>query len=369
MVSIFISHSSKDKVLVEKLIQLLHLAFLTVEEIRATSVPGYGLPGGSSTDDHLRTEINDAVVVVGLISQASVRSSYVIFELGARWGSRKPMVPLLAPGFDPSQLEGPLRGINCLDASSASHLHQFLQELSGHLKTPLGSAAAVQRQIDDIVALGKQLANPPRQQTPPQSKKPQNDDSPPSSPPDLEKEISSLARILRPLPDSHIRILRSLSTGPQALNKRSPAKDSLLNLKLIRLIGAVNSDHNLYEAISEEVLAEYFRRQRAQQLPGLLSSISPEEREFFNLFLLEHPFQQLANAATGILPSHFYYAGRSLQSKELLILAAEKDYVQTLTLPEDVARLAPEILGKPLRRTEVQFDLHKVAASNDSGGA
>lgn len=46
MLSIFISHSSKDEALVDKLILLFRPALLLrTEEIRATSVVGYGLPG------------------------------------------------------------------------------------------------------------------------------------------------------------------------------------------------------------------------------------------------------------------------------------------------------------------------------------
>lgn len=367
MVSLFISHSSRDKVLVESLIQLLHTAFrLRQEDIRATSVPGYGLPGGSSTDDHLRSELNDAAVVVGLISKESVKSTYVIFELGARWGSRKPMVPLLAPGFDPGQLEGPLRGINCLDASSATHLDQLLKDLSAHLGRPIARAAALQigKQIADIVSLGEVLRESAETQKP----LPKSEAPPAPVQPDLESQISRLARVLDPLPPSHTSLLRALASGPQVIKKRSAAKDSLYNLKLIKLVGEVDRENNLYEAaVSEKALTEYFRRQRAKRLPGLLRSISPAEKNFFNLFLLENPFQQLANAR-GVLPSDFYYASSSLQEKELLVLSADKDYVQTLTLPDDVARLLPEVLGKPILRTEAQLDLNKVAAAYNSGG-
>lgn len=139
-------------------------------------------------------------------------------------------------------------------------------------------------------------------------------------------------------------------------------------LNLVKYIGEVDSEYNLYEAASEELLAEYFRRQRAQSLPDLLRSIAPEERRFFDLFLLEDPFPILTDPSTGILPNHLYRAGLSLQDKELLDLREGKGYVRTFTLPEDVCRLVPELLGGSLLRTEVQLDLNKVAAPDSSGG-
>src|SRR3954471_20949572 len=119
MTSVFISHSGKDSNLVKRLITLLRSALnLHAEDIRATSVDGFRLPVGYNTDELLRQEVNDAKILIGLISRSSINSAYVIFELGARWGSGKPMFPVLAPGFDPGSLEGPLRGINALSCNS-----------------------------------------------------------------------------------------------------------------------------------------------------------------------------------------------------------------------------------------------------------
>jgi hypothetical protein len=166
MVSVFISHSSKDQALVEQLIRLLRSALqLRAEEIRATSVDGFRLPGGSSTDERLRMEVNDAKVLIGVISQSSIKSIYVVFELGARWGSGKPMVPLLASDSDPELLSGPLAGINALDSRSAAQIHQLLKEVSNHLGAPLDEAAAYQGCIDEIVALGKRSPPSPAEES------------------------------------------------------------------------------------------------------------------------------------------------------------------------------------------------------------
>lgn len=151
---IFISHSSQDAVLAEALIELLRDSFrLPARDIRCTSVDGYRLPAGASTDEQLKREVSEAEAFIGIISPASLKSAYVIFELGARWGSGKHLAPLLAPGLGTAALEGPLRGINALRADSAAQLHQVVDEVAELLGLATESAAAYQKRIDRIVSL------------------------------------------------------------------------------------------------------------------------------------------------------------------------------------------------------------------------
>ena len=80
---------------------------LRADQIRCSSVEGYGLPGGVSTEEQLREDVNRTKVVVALITPNSLLSLYVMFELGARWGAKLPLVPLLA-GVEPNELKEPL---------------------------------------------------------------------------------------------------------------------------------------------------------------------------------------------------------------------------------------------------------------------
>ena len=105
---IFISHSSNDVELAKLLIDLLRKSLnLRSTDIRCSSVDGYRLPGGISTDQMLRSEVHDAELVIGLVTPSSLKSIYVSFELGARWGADKPMIPLLATGATSEHLGGP----------------------------------------------------------------------------------------------------------------------------------------------------------------------------------------------------------------------------------------------------------------------
>jgi len=160
VISVFISHSHQDADLVKSLIFLLRSALnLPSSQLRATSVDGFRLPGGANTTEQLRLEVQSAKVLVGIISQASLKSAYVTFELGARWGSGKPMIPLLASDVGPDSLAGPLQGINALSCRSSAQLHQFVEEMAEHLGVALDRPAAYQKCVDDIIELQPRLTS------------------------------------------------------------------------------------------------------------------------------------------------------------------------------------------------------------------
>ena len=155
---IFISHSSRDAELARALIDLLQAYFLialpiTSEDIRCSSVDGYRLPGGVSTDEWLRNEVHDAEMVIGLLTPNSLRSAYVSFELGARWGAQKRMIPLLASGITPEVLEGPLGGINALDCRSDGQIHQLVEEIASHLNIKQHRTSTFTRQVNKLLEL------------------------------------------------------------------------------------------------------------------------------------------------------------------------------------------------------------------------
>src|SRR5262245_7038271 len=116
-IRLFISHSSADVTLARQVVDLFRSSLnLRATEIRCTSVDGYRLPGGANTNAQLRLEVHDAQVLIGIISAASLTSQYVLFELGARWGAGRPLIPLLAPGTPTSVLDGPLSVLNAINA-------------------------------------------------------------------------------------------------------------------------------------------------------------------------------------------------------------------------------------------------------------
>ena len=137
----------------ESLIHLLRLALsLPSDDIRCTSVEGFRLPGGASTDDVLRQEVHEAELFIGLITPDSIQSAYVMFELGARWGAAKTLIPVLAAGATSGHLKGPLSGINALNCSIPEQVYQLLDDASRLLSVRTGSPAAYQNALRSVVA-------------------------------------------------------------------------------------------------------------------------------------------------------------------------------------------------------------------------
>jgi TIR domain len=161
--AIFISHSSQDKELADALIDLMRSALgLEANQIRCSSVNGYRLPVGVNTEEKLRKEVTAVPVVVGLITPSSLGSSYVMFELGARWGAELFVAPLLA-GVEPGGLRGPLSLINALWATDESQLHQLLEDLSKRLALRLQSTSSYTKHVAAVRRLADSTSGSPSQ--------------------------------------------------------------------------------------------------------------------------------------------------------------------------------------------------------------
>ena len=133
-VDVFISHGTVDRDIAELLIHLLRAAInIDPKRIRCTSVPGYQLRAGTSIDEELKKEIFDSGVFIALISRESLKSIYVLFELGARWGSERKLIPILAAGMSTSELRDPLRGLVALSCDNENDLDELVREVNREL--------------------------------------------------------------------------------------------------------------------------------------------------------------------------------------------------------------------------------------------
>lgn len=152
-IKVFISHSSHDTRFADHLVNLLSFSLsLSPKEIRCTSLDGYRLSIGSEADKELRSELLRSSVFVALISPNSIKSTYVLFEMGARWGAKLKILPLLIPGAAPELLGGPLYDITALEMSSRPQLQQFVEDLSSALNTTPESPAVYDSKIEAILA-------------------------------------------------------------------------------------------------------------------------------------------------------------------------------------------------------------------------
>ncbi|WP_428305460.1 TIR domain-containing protein [Lacipirellula sp.] len=157
-IDIFVSHSSRDAELAKALVELFRRAYnLPSAKIRCTSVAGYKLPAGADTNEQLRRETVEARALVGIITEVSRDSAYVLFELGARWGAKKYLVPLLGAGHGPEVLAGPLTGLNALSCSR-DDLLQLVRNIATELGYELEPAESYSGLVDAVVRVSDELA-------------------------------------------------------------------------------------------------------------------------------------------------------------------------------------------------------------------
>jgi hypothetical protein len=153
---LFISHASEDKDLAASLVELLRAALdIPADRILCTSVDGFRLLAGTDTDEALRAAVLQSKTLVGLITPASQKSSYVAFELGARWGTNRNLMPLTARGVSPGDLKGPLAGKNALDCSRRAGVQQLIGDLGTQLKMEVERGEVYDRYLDRVVRAAK----------------------------------------------------------------------------------------------------------------------------------------------------------------------------------------------------------------------
>ena len=175
---IFISHSSHDEPTAQLLITLLHNALqnLNKEDIFCTSVEGHGIPPGNDADDAIRNTLNKADLLIGLITPSAIKSTYVLFELGGRWLTKKPMIPLLACGAELQHLDGPLTRIQVKNCSREAEVRDFIEHAAKTLSLPTASPAFYVPDIQQFVQAATEIqeteilpsSNPPQPSHPPQ---------------------------------------------------------------------------------------------------------------------------------------------------------------------------------------------------------
>ena len=153
---IFVSHSSADQDLAGALVDLLCSALhLRRSDLLCTSVDGAKLPGGADTDEVLRSRIITAPAFLSVLTPAAVKRTYVLFELGARWGSGYSHIPLLGKGAGAEVLKEPLKATNALRLGRESDVLQLVHDVGIVLQRQAEPVHGYLNEARKIVVLSK----------------------------------------------------------------------------------------------------------------------------------------------------------------------------------------------------------------------
>ena len=145
---IFISHSYKDRLLVDALVDLLTKAGIKSEQIVSSSTPGSQLHTGKPLYEILRNELsNEKVFVIFMLSDNFYSSKVCLNEMGAVWIQQAKSEMIILPGFSFSKVEGVICEKNPVgialdhyDKATAERFDHLRSDLSKHFGHKLSTA-------------------------------------------------------------------------------------------------------------------------------------------------------------------------------------------------------------------------------------
>lgn len=127
---IFISHSSKDKDIIEIFIDKILRLGCSLEsiDIFCTSIEDMGIKNGNDIRKHIQESMRSCDYVFLMISKNYVNSGMCLNEMGASWALDKKVKPFLFPGLDYSAiwLSAALRNSNLNESATLDSLRDEL---------------------------------------------------------------------------------------------------------------------------------------------------------------------------------------------------------------------------------------------------
>ncbi len=129
---IFISHSSLDKKIVEKLIDVLEAMGVPSNTIFCTSFEGYGIQLGTDFLDKIKQELDGKVLVLFLLSNNFYSSVVSLCEMGATWVKTNHHIPILIPPFEYHDVKGVIpttHGMKINEKEKLNSLKERIEEL------------------------------------------------------------------------------------------------------------------------------------------------------------------------------------------------------------------------------------------------
>lgn len=107
---LFFSHSAKDKALLAELVSASRIGLnLNKGDIRCTSLDGYDVSTGDDIVARVRADGTESNSLIAIVTPESLRSTWVMFELGARWGVQRHFGVVVAAGAGFEDIPEPIR--------------------------------------------------------------------------------------------------------------------------------------------------------------------------------------------------------------------------------------------------------------------
>lgn len=126
---VFISHSSRDKEVVEEIIDLLETIGLEPNQIFCSSFEGYGIELGQDFLQRIKEELDNEVLVLFILSENFYQSPVCLCEMGATWIKTNQHIPILIPPFDFDDVKGVIPLTQGFKINDEMKLNSFKQKI------------------------------------------------------------------------------------------------------------------------------------------------------------------------------------------------------------------------------------------------
>lgn len=129
---IFISHASTDKPVAHVIKLEIEIVFGDNVEVFVSSLPG-SIEPGSDWLKPIQKKLDEATIVIVLITPISIHRPWIWFEIGASWmkmiEKKRKIYPLCAPETELSSLPEPLSRLQALSLGKAEDIKLFFKSL------------------------------------------------------------------------------------------------------------------------------------------------------------------------------------------------------------------------------------------------
>jgi hypothetical protein len=148
---VFISHASKDKKIVEEIIELLETIGLDSQQIFCSSFEGYGIDLGENFLDRIKAELNDNVLVIFVLTHEFYQSPVCLCEMGASWVKTNDHIPIIVPPLDYKDVKGVIPLTQGLKITEALQFNLLKQKLEKNFQLKPIDLSSWERKRDRII--------------------------------------------------------------------------------------------------------------------------------------------------------------------------------------------------------------------------
>ena len=162
-VALFISHAVTDAPITKSFVNLIESGIgVSPKKIFCTSNKGQGIRPGAEFKDSIRENLDEATIVIALISENYYNSPFCMCELGGTWLQAKDFIPILIPPIRLSDMKAVLAGLQALRIQINEDLDELRDEISERLDIkPLPTPRWNEKRDEFLKDLAKKLKKIP----------------------------------------------------------------------------------------------------------------------------------------------------------------------------------------------------------------